>query len=126
MYRYYFLAFYLIISINSLLSIFSRTLEKMKLIVVNSIVSCLLISFFNIIFLVVLKIGMKGYFYSIIIGNSFSIISYILFGKFYNYYDMSRFDIKICKELLKYSVPMIPNTIFWWINSCLSNQCCRR
>lgn len=116
-YRYYLLAFYIIVSINSFLSIFVRTLEKMKLIVINSILSCLLISIFNVWFIVSLKMGVKGYFYSIIIGNLLSIISYLLLGKLYYYYNIKKFNRRICKELLKYSLPMIPNAIFWWINS---------
>lgn len=82
-------------------------------------VSCIISSFtnliFNFIFILVLKTDARGILISMI-------ISYLL-GSIYVLYKerilfnikLKKIDFKIIKNLLKYSIPMIPNVLSWWI-----------
>lgn len=36
--------------------------------------------------------------------------------KFYKYIDVTLFNKKIIKDMLKYSLPLVPNQISWWLN----------
>lgn len=118
-YRIYISIYYLVVSMNSYLSVFCRTIDKLKLITMNSIFSSIVIALCNLYFLTQLNMGIVGYFIALIIGNGLSVLSYILGGKLYHNFKLKKYNKKIIKPILIYSIPMIPNTIFWWINSSL-------
>lgn len=69
----------------------------------------------NIIMILVLK--MKGE--SILIASSLSYITFIVIAfiklKIWKYINKSDFSIVTFKEMIKYSLPLIPNAISWWI-----------
>jgi len=122
-YRNYFFVYYFVVSLNSYYATFARTIGKIKLIVLNSVLSSLLIAGLNIVLLVKFGTGIDGFFCSLILGNAISAFLYFVFGNYINYLGFSKIDKKIAKEILIYSIPMIPNTIFWWINSSLDKFC---
>lgn len=70
---------------------------------------------FNLIFLLKLKMGAKG----MILGNTFGQITaiiYLLFSeKILKDLHLSLFDIKYVRKLWKYSFPLIPNELSWWV-----------
>ena len=70
---------------------------------------------FNIILLVIFSFGVEGMISSQIIANVLGCIFIIIKVRVYKYEKYSGIDKKICKELLKYSIPLIPNNIGWWI-----------
>jgi O-antigen/teichoic acid export membrane protein len=71
----------------------------------------------NIVFLVVLKLGLTGYLLSIIIGYCIPIALMIIGGKLWKYLVPFRIDKKLFKEMLVYSIPMIPTILAWFINT---------
>lgn len=81
---------------------------------VGNVLNTLCIAFFNIIFLVYLKIGIKGYFLAYIIANSIVSIYAFIAGKTYKAFN-SKVDYCVLKEMLKYSIVLIPNSFMWWI-----------
>lgn len=122
-YRGYFLAYYIVVSFNTYLSVVCRTIDKIKLIVSNSILSSLLIAVCNLLFLTKFGMGVKGYFGALIIGNGVSALRYFFAGDIRTHFKLSAWNRKLIKQILIYSIPMIPNTIFWWINSSLDKIC---
>lgn len=123
LYRKYFFFYYLVISINSYFSVFARTINKIKLVVVNSILSSLMIAVFNILFLLVFDFGLEGYFYSLILGNLITLFVYLYSGKYFLFLTKGFWNKTLAKELLVYSIPLIPNAVFWWVNSSLDKFC---
>ena len=69
----------------------------------------------NIIFLVVIKTSIEGIIYSQIIANILCIIYLSIRLKIWKYFNIKVGNKNVIKELLKYSMPMIPNSICWWI-----------
>lgn len=72
----------------------------------------------NLMLLFVFDLGIRGYIISFFIGHviacTYLILKtriYLLAGKSFN------FDKKTLKKMLRYSVPMIPTSISWWINN---------
>lgn len=68
----------------------------------------------NIVLLIAFNLGVAGYLLASISANVISIVylvirNRILVGLKY------RFDKAYLKEMLAYSIPLIPNSIFWWI-----------
>jgi O-antigen/teichoic acid export membrane protein len=74
---------------------------------------CLLISTY--ICLVLLDLGINGLFISSIISNSFSLLFLMYFSSILKHVDLNMFNINELKEMLRYSVPLIPNSISWWV-----------
>lgn len=95
----------------------SKGMEKIKVLAVGSFINSFVTLVGNLLFLIVFKFGIKGYF----IAN---IISYIMASL----YIMLRLNVKkkvklnssnseLAKKMNKYSIPMTFNTISWWINN---------
>lgn len=69
----------------------------------------------NIIFLVVLKIGAPGMMLATFAGN-FACVLYIFFRcNIRKYFSFRCTRHKTFKEMLKYSLPLIPNQLSWWV-----------
>lgn len=69
----------------------------------------------NVILIVGLGYGGKGLLITMAVSNV-SISLYLIFKlKIHKMIDLKHRDKKIIKNLLKYSIPLIPNQISWWI-----------
>lgn len=68
----------------------------------------------NVVFIAFFSMGAKGMFYALIISKALCIIYLIISLKGWNYFQIS-FDRKEFKNLCQYSIPLVPNTLSWWI-----------
>ncbi|MFI3805989.1 lipopolysaccharide biosynthesis protein [Vagococcus fluvialis] len=100
---------------QSVLSQYARAVGKVKLFAANGIVMTLGLLISNIFLLVVLKLGIKGYLISIIISNIVSIIFLTINLNILNKINIKVIDKNLLKSMLKYSLPLIPNTLMWWV-----------
>lgn len=96
---------------------FVRAKGYVKLFAADGIFSTLVIVICNIIFLVVLDMGVTGYVLSIIISDAVSFVLLTLLASLHKYLDISYFSKKLFKEMMKYSAPLIPTYVLWWITS---------
>lgn len=113
------LIYFICVSLNTFFSVYSRAVDKVSLMVINSTISCFVIAILNIIFLTIFDMGLRGYFLALILGNAISVCSYLYFGKIQDVFAFKYIDKALCKEMICFSIPLIPNAIFWWINSSL-------
>lgn len=93
-----------------------RGIEKPLLYSVGCIIQTLLIALFNILFLVVFKWGVVGYFRAYICANALTSLFCLVVGKV-NIFNLIKrgVDKNLFQLMLKYSVAFIPNTFMWWI-----------
>jgi O-antigen/teichoic acid export membrane protein len=85
---------------------------------VTGIITSVLIISCNLIFLLGFKWGIKGYLLSYIIAFSLTGIIQFTLGGFRRYIIPFRLiDKNKRKEMIKYSIPLIPNSISWWISN---------
>ena len=96
---------------------FVRAKGYVKLFAADGILSTLVIVICNVIFLVALDMGVTGYVLSIIISDAVSIVVLTLIAGLHKYLDITYFSKKLFKEMLKYSAPLIPTYVLWWITS---------
>lgn len=90
--------------------------EKVNIITLASIVNSLLTMSLNILFIVVLNIGLTGLLLANVIGISIADLICFIFGGIYK--DLSKnFSKKQMRVMLKYSIPMVFGTTAWWINN---------
>lgn len=107
--------------LNSLFASFCKAInetKKMALITLTITFTTLLL---NVVLVAKLHMDINGYWISTILGNIVGLILYIYWCKFYKYYyfDVKMFKSQLFKEMLIYAIPLIPNALFWWINSSL-------
>lgn len=71
----------------------------------------------NIIFLLPLNMSYVGYVLSVAVADFLSMIFMIVAAKLWKDIDVHALSWKTIKDMLKYSIPMIPATIFWWVTN---------
>lgn len=109
---------FLVVSmLYSLISNFARAMGFVKNFAIAGIINTLVMGLANILLLVVYNLGIDGYMLSIIIGQILGIIYIILSTSISHYFNISEVNFSTLKRLLKYGIPLIPNTLAWWLNS---------
>lgn len=69
----------------------------------------------NIILIVFFRMGIHGLFLAYIISNSFVSLWILYKLKVFRYVSLKNIDKKLMKEMIKYSVPLVPNSVSWAI-----------
>lgn len=103
---------------NIFLSLFqqiTRGLGDNKRYALGSFISALFIIIFNILFLVVFKLGANGMLLGTMCGQLVAIIYLFISLKLFNYIKLKKYKKELIKKLWRYSVPLIPNAISWWV-----------
>lgn len=93
----------------------SRGLGDNKVYAKGSFITAATTVILNVVFIVWLKKGAYGMLSATLIGYLTGII-YIVFAKrIYKEVRIKYFDKNILKEILRYSIPLVPNMISWWV-----------
>lgn len=100
-----------------MLADFVKGNDKLKQLAVNGIMMAFVTAMANIILLVVLEIGIIGALISLIIANMLSILYFLFCLKLMKYFIFMAWDSKLLKEMLRYSTPLIPSTMIWWLKN---------
>ena len=112
------LFFYLLASgFRMLNQYFLRATGKVKLFAVDGIVTTFIMLILNVLFIAVFKWGAMGYILSVVLSDSFSSVFMCCFSKNLKYLQFKGIDKSLAKEMIKYSIPLIPTFILWWIVS---------
>lgn len=94
-----------------------RGLGKNKEYSIASIITGLTTLIFNVLLIMVFKFDASSILISSSIANMICIL-YVMFNvNFFKFFSFKDIDKKIIKEILLYSLPMIPNSLSWWIVS---------
>lgn len=100
---------------SSLFLQLARGLGDNKKYAIGSFLTALSTIICNILFLVVIKLGANGMLLANMLGQIVCFV-YILFAlKIYKYISIKSTTKEIKNKLLKYSIPLIPNAISWWV-----------
>lgn len=80
-----------------------------------SFISALSTIIFNVLFLAVIKLGANGMLLGTMLGQIVATIYLFISLKLYKYLKVKDYKKDVIKDLWKYSLPLIPNAISWWI-----------
>ncbi|WMJ82991.1 lipopolysaccharide biosynthesis protein [Oscillospiraceae bacterium LTW-04] len=94
---------------------FIRSIGLVRLFAFDGFMATFTTIAFNIVFLTVFKWGLYGYVFSIIASNIISIFFLFIVARLDRYVDFTHPNPTLRREMLRYSVPLIPTTMFWWI-----------
>ena len=97
---------------------FTRSIDRMKVYSITGIVVTICTALFS--FFIIPQYGVYGY----VVSHSFAclmgaIYSFVASGSF-RYFQLNVFSRSKCYEMLKYSIPLIPNSIMWWLVGALN------
>lgn len=103
--------------LNGIISNFCRGIDKIKDIAISGVISSAVIILMNIIFLLITKWGIIGYFLAYILG-ALSQVAYLSIAvRIWRYMSIKPIDAKLSEDMTEFSKPMIANSVAWWINS---------
>ncbi len=102
-------------NIHSVCSQYICAIGKSNLFAVQGIVNTAITVILNIVFLAGFGFGVEGYILSIILADFLSAILVFFAARLYRAIKPRKIDFKIIKALLKFCLPLVPSTVFWWI-----------
>ena len=102
-------------SINCVFAQYLRGKQRIKQFAFSGVVSAVSLLAMTVFFMIVLKMGLIGWVLSYAVSKVFE-LAYLLMAD-HNYQDISwkEYDRTYMKEFLKYSLPLMPTTIMWWV-----------
>lgn len=119
-YFLYILLYFFSMALYELMSNYLRAIDKVKQVAIAGVLSSLVIILSNILFLLVLKTGLIGYLFSMIVGPLLaSFYCMIVSREPIKTYFLVECEPILKKEMLAYCIPLIFNNIALWINAFL-------
>ncbi len=103
--------------LKSVCAQFVRSLGYVRLYAFDGFLATFTTIGLNILFLSGLRWGLYGYVSSIIVSNVLSILFLFVVAQLWKFLDLAQSNRKLFREMLHYSVPLIPTTMFWWVVS---------
>lgn len=113
----YFVLILVTTSLFTLIQNFSRAIGKSKLYATSGVVNGLMFASLNVLFLVVIKTGIIGYLLAYLLSLLCATVYVSLMLKIWKYIKLKSFSMTIMKQMLGYSIPLIPNSLAWWFTN---------
>ena len=98
---------------------YAKGLEHVKDIGIAGVLSTIINLSCNILFLVVFKWGIKGFFISNILASGLVILYMVIRLRIWRRLKVIQADKQLEKEMLSFCIPLIFTAIAWWANSSL-------
>lgn len=114
-YKYYILAILITSSFSSWGLQIARGFRKLKLYAVGSFITVITTIVFNVLFIAVLRMGAIGMLKATFIGNLVCAVFIALYLRLDRYFSIKSISKKTLCDMIRYSVPLIPNQLSLWI-----------
>lgn len=95
---------------------FLKGLNRTGFYSIISIFNSIFIISLNLVFLLIFKWGIYGYITAYAISNFLTVFIILILKTKFLRVEKTELDKNLKKEMLKYSLPMIPNSLSWWIS----------
>ncbi|MCI8536298.1 MAG: oligosaccharide flippase family protein [Hungatella sp.] len=92
-----------------------RGKERLAAYAIGGVIQTLTLACFNIFFLLNLKLGIHGYFLSMILSSAITMFYAGVSGKVWTVIYHFSINKNLFMQMVKYSIVLIPNTFMWWI-----------
>lgn len=114
----YFLAYYFFTCLHLLVSQFVKGIENVAIYSISGVFQTIVFIALNLVFLLGLHLGVTGYMLAMLVGEATtSVLLWIGAGLNGFLVKPASIDKNLFRDMLRYSVPMIPNSISWWISN---------
>ena len=102
-------------NLQSVAAQYVRAVDRPKLFALQGILNTLLTVGLNVLFLAVWDMGVVGYVLSVILGNLVTTLFLVIVARLDRVFSIRAVDRRLMKELLWFSLPMVPTTVCWLI-----------
>ena len=110
-----FLAVYVFIcNINNVCLQYVRGTGRVVPFAVSGIIKSAFLAISNIVFLLGFGWKIRGYLISLILSELASVVFLVCSGRLWKIWTF-RMNLPLCKEMLTYSIPLIPTALSWWV-----------
>lgn len=116
-YKYFLAANLMMGMFSSILLQICRGLGDNKGYAIGSFISGTITVVLNLIFITVFKWGAYGMLAATAIANGLCSVYIFIKNNILKFIKLDKYNKELLKEILKYSIPLIPNMISWWIVS---------
>lgn len=96
---------------------FCRAKQYTRLYAIDGIICTFTTTLFYILFIRFLNLGATGYLIAIICGDALSSLFLFVVAGLHKYINFSRFNTRLFKDMLKYALPLVPASLFWWVTN---------
>jgi len=97
---------------------FVRSIDRMTVYSITGIVTTACTALFAL--LILPRWGVLGYVWSVMLANICAATYSLIHSGAYRYFNLRKANRADCLEMLKYSTPLIPNMLMWWLISALN------
>ena len=112
--------YYLFGVLNQYFVQLAKGCEKVTDMAIAGVLGTIITLAFNLVFLLGLNLGLKGFFLANILSNAIVVVYYAVRLKVFRLIKIKTKDIALRKEMLAYCIPLITVAVSWWINSSIS------
>ncbi len=103
--------------IQQICSQYIRGKEQVGIYALKGIICTAATLLFNILLLLVFKLGVVGYLLANILADFVTTIYMFKKCKLIDEFDVTLLNKGIIKDMFRYALPLVPTTIFWWITN---------
>ncbi len=96
---------------------FARGMDFIRLYAISGVIISVVNVSSNIVLMIIYNLGLNGYLLSLVISNFCGVLFLFFAGKLWRFWDKNLITKNGIKELLVYSMPMIPNSFTWWMTN---------
>ena len=114
-YHYIIFVYFVSSVLNQLSTQLAKAMERVKDLAIAGILGTISTIVFNILFLLVIPLHLKGFYIAYTLGQLIPAIYIFIRIKIYRYITF-QINRKLQKNMLSYSIPLMATTLGWWIN----------
>lgn len=104
-------------NIHSVCAQYVRACDRPKLFALQGILNTAAVIALNLLFLLAFDMGVTGYVLSVVLADLITSIFLVAVARLDRDIFVGKFSRELASRLVRYSLPMIPTTVFWWITN---------
>lgn len=102
-------------SLKHILANYCKAIEKNFVYSIDGIISAITLTIFSAVFLILADLNIFGYVLATILSLILSIFYFLITCDVLNVVWNAKIDLKLSKDVVKYSFPLMPNELSWWV-----------
>lgn len=114
-YAWLIIVYVLASNLHSVCSQYICAVGRSKLFAGQGVINTALTVTLNIIFLAFLDMGIVGYVLSVVLADLLSTVFIFIVARLDRAFIPAKISSGVLKELMRFCLPLIPSTVFWWI-----------
>ncbi|MGI6498431.1 MAG: lipopolysaccharide biosynthesis protein [Oscillospiraceae bacterium] len=115
-----FILCYLSYNLQLCFSYYVRAVGKTRLVAVSGVIQTATLMGCNVLFLLVWEMGLRGYLLALVLGNLMSMLVLFFGSDIVIRLKKPKWNMVLFRQMMRYSVPMIPTILAWWLNTSIN------